>query len=54
MGVPVVFDGMVFLQGAARAAGPVAACLRLAEAGYVELFLSDEILTFRFSTPCPS
>ena len=35
---------MVFLQGAARAEGPAAACLRLAEAGHVELFLCEEIL----------
>ena len=44
MGVRVVCDCMVFLQGAARAEGPAAACLRLAEAGYVELFLSVDIL----------
>ena len=44
MAVQVVFDCMVFLQGAARAEGPAAACLRLAEAGYADLFLSEEIL----------
>ena len=44
MAVRVVFDCMVFLQGAARAEGPAAACLRLAEAGYVELFVSEAIL----------
>ncbi len=44
MAVQVVFDCMVFLQGAARADGPAAACLRLAEAGHVELFVSAEIL----------
>jgi putative PIN family toxin of toxin-antitoxin system len=35
---------MVFLQGAARPDGPAAACLRLAEAGHVELYLSAETL----------
>src|SRR5262245_4108933 len=35
---------MVFLQGAARPEGPAAACLRLAEAGHVELYLSEELL----------
>lgn len=35
---------MVFLQGAAKARGPAAACLNLVEAGHVQLFLSDEIL----------
>jgi putative PIN family toxin of toxin-antitoxin system len=35
---------MVFLQGAARAEAAAAACLRLAEAGHVDLFLSAEIL----------
>lgn len=44
MAVQVVFDCMVFLQGAAREAGPAAACLRLAEAGHVELIVSTEIL----------
>ncbi|MCY2993819.1 MAG: putative toxin-antitoxin system toxin component, PIN family [Planctomycetota bacterium] len=44
MSVQAVFDCMVFLQGAARAEGPAAACLRLAEAGHVELFLSVEVL----------
>ena len=40
----VVFDCMVFLQGAACAEGPAAACLRLAETGHVELYLSAEVL----------
>jgi putative PIN family toxin of toxin-antitoxin system len=35
---------MLFLQGAARPAGPAAACLRLAEAGHVELYLSADVL----------
>ena len=40
----VVFDCMVFLQGAACPDGPAGACLRLAERGYVELCLSTEVL----------
>ena len=40
----VVFDCMVFLQGAARPDGPAAACLRLVETGHVELFLSEPVL----------
>jgi len=44
-GVPrVVFDCMVFLQGAAREASPARACLNLAEEGFVELCLSAAIL----------
>jgi putative PIN family toxin of toxin-antitoxin system len=39
-----VFDCMVFLQGAARKGGPAGLCLSLAEAGAIQLFLSDEIL----------
>jgi len=39
-----VFDYMMFLQAAARASGPAAACLRLAEQEYVELCLSRAIL----------
>jgi putative PIN family toxin of toxin-antitoxin system len=35
---------MVFLQGAARESGPAAACIRLAEQGFVQLCLSEEIL----------
>ena len=35
---------MVFLQGASRAAGPCAACLKLVEENRVELFLSARIL----------
>ncbi len=41
----VVFDCMVFLQGAANSDGPAAACLRLAEKGHVELCISSEILS---------
>lgn len=40
----VVFDCNVFLQAAARAQGPAAACLRLVENGYLRLYLSPEIL----------
>ena len=40
----VVFDCMVFLQGAACPDGPAAACLHLAESGHVELCLSAEVL----------
>ena len=40
----VVFDCMVFLQGAARRSGPSAACLKLVEDNRVELFLSADIL----------
>jgi putative PIN family toxin of toxin-antitoxin system len=39
-----VFDCMVLLQAAARATGPAAACLRLAEQEHVELCLSRPIL----------
>jgi putative PIN family toxin of toxin-antitoxin system len=39
-----VYDCMVFLQGAAKANGPAAACLDLVESGHVHLFLSQEIL----------
>jgi putative PIN family toxin of toxin-antitoxin system len=42
--VRVVFDCMVFLQGAARESGPAAACVRLAEEGFVQLCLSQEVL----------
>ena len=41
----VVFDCMVFLQGAARRESPAAACLLLAELGVVELCVSAEILS---------
>lgn len=44
MKLKVVFDCMVFLQGAARPAGPAAACLKLAEEGHVELVVTDDIL----------
>ena len=40
----VVFDCMVFLQGAGRPAGPAAACLRLVDDGDVVLFVSADIL----------
>lgn len=40
----VVFDCMVFLQGAGRPGGPASACLTLVDDDRVELFLSDEIL----------
>ena len=42
--VHAVFDCMVFLQGAARQHGPSRACLDLAEAGMVELWMSTAIL----------
>lgn len=42
--LPVVFDCIVFLQGAARMTGPAAACLKLVEDNQVELFLSARIL----------
>lgn len=42
--LPVVFDCMVFLQGAARVVGPAAACLKLVEEDKVELFLSARVL----------
>jgi putative PIN family toxin of toxin-antitoxin system len=35
---------MVFLQGAARGSGPAAACLSLVEAGFVRLYLSEDVL----------
>lgn len=41
----VVFDCMVFLQGAARRESPAAACLLLAELAVVELCVSAEILS---------
>jgi putative PIN family toxin of toxin-antitoxin system len=39
----VVFDCMLFLQAAARPAGPAAACLELAVEGAVELVISPEV-----------
>lgn len=42
--VRVVYDCMVFLQGAARSSSPAGLCLSLAEKGFVELCLSDAIL----------
>ena len=41
----VVFDCNILLQAVARKAGPAAACLSLAEEGFVLLLLSEEILT---------
>ncbi|HEX7722760.1 MAG TPA: putative toxin-antitoxin system toxin component, PIN family [Pyrinomonadaceae bacterium] len=41
----VVFDCNILLQAIARKTGPAAACLRLAEEGFVQLQLSEEILT---------
>jgi uncharacterized protein len=41
----VVFDCNILLQAVARKTGPAAACLRLAEEGFVQLSLSEEILT---------
>ena len=40
----VVFDCNILLQAVTRKAGPAAACLRLAEEGFVQLRLSEEIL----------
>lgn len=39
----VVFDCMVFLQGAGRPSGPARACFHLVDEGRVELFLSANI-----------
>ena len=41
----VVYDCMLFLQGAARPTGPAAACLLLAEHGHVELVLSEDVVS---------
>ena len=41
----MVFDCNILLQAVARKTGPAAACLRLAEEGFVQLRLSEEILT---------
>lgn len=43
--IGVVFDCNVLLQAAARKSSPSAACLRLAEGGFVHLYISEEILT---------
>ena len=40
----VVFDCMVFLQGAARKEGPAGVCLDLAWRGVIELCVSQQIL----------
>jgi putative PIN family toxin of toxin-antitoxin system len=42
--IRVVYDCMVFLQGAARGNSPAGFCLSLAERGFVELCLSEPIL----------
>src|SRR5437870_2633606 len=39
-----VFDCMVFLQAAVRREGPAGACLALAEAGVIKLYISRAIL----------
>jgi len=41
---PVVFDCMVFLQGAGRPTDPAAACLRLVDESQVVLYVSADIL----------
>ena len=43
MKIRVVFDCMVFLQGAANKTGPSGACLQLVQSGEVELFWSPKI-----------
>ncbi len=40
----VVFDCMIFVQGAARTKNPANACFELVEVGVIELYLSREIL----------
>jgi predicted nucleic acid-binding protein len=40
----VVFDCMVFLQGAMRASGPAAACFGVVDDGTVDLCVSTEFL----------
>src|SRR5207302_887721 len=40
----VVFDCVVFLQGAAFPHNPSGVCLRLAREGAIELFLSDSVI----------
>ena len=40
----VVFDCMVFLQATTSPAGPSAACLKLVEAGQMQLVVSQQIL----------
>lgn len=42
--VRVVFDCMIFLQGAARRESPAGACLDLAEQGQIDLCISASIL----------
>ena len=41
----VVFDCNILLQAVARKTGPAAVCLRLAEEGFVQMHVSEEILT---------
>ena len=43
-GIRVVFDCLVFLQGAARRESPAGFCLDLAWQGHIELCVSQEIL----------
>jgi predicted nucleic acid-binding protein len=43
--IGVVCDCNVLLQAAARKTSPAAACLRLAEEGFLRLYISEEILT---------
>ncbi len=40
----VVFDCMIYVQGAARIKNPANACFELVESGVVELYLSRETL----------
>jgi putative PIN family toxin of toxin-antitoxin system len=42
--VGAVFDCMIFLQGATRATGPAAACLRLVQNSFVRLYLTEDVL----------
>ena len=44
MGVPVVFDCMVFLQAVTNEMGPAFACFRLVDDGTLALHVSDAIL----------
>lgn len=42
--IPAVFDGVVYVQAVLSRRGPAFACLQLAEAEYVTLYLSADIL----------
>ncbi len=44
MAIRVVYDCMVFVQGALKDTGPSSVCLHLAESGRVELLLSPSIV----------